>query len=142
MTEYTVTVVWDEGLWSVAVDGLPRHAAGLADHRHLSELRDEVPEAIADLTDSDPEDFTITWRYELGGRDVTEELLLYLAAEERFRASQRERDRTRDRILESLRDAGLSPGQMADIVGIPHQRVHQLLHRVDAPVRGGRGAAV
>lgn len=138
MTDYTVTVIRDDDLWAVTIDGLPKNVAGVADYLHFSEIKDEVPEFIADLTRSAPEDFTITWRYEFGGEDVTEDVIQYLVAEEEFRRSQVERDRARARVLETMRREGVTQRAMADVVDLSHQRVHQLLKGVDTPVPGGR----
>ncbi|MFD6951037.1 hypothetical protein A6A08_01020 [Nocardiopsis sp. TSRI0078] len=139
MTNYTVTVIRDEDLWAVSIDGLPKNVAGVADYLRFSEIKDEVPEFIADLTDSDPEDFTITWRYEFGGEDVTEEVLQYLVAEEEFRRSQDERDRNRTRVLETLQKAGITQRAMADVVDLSPQRVQQLLSGTDKSAHRGRG---
>lgn len=138
MPDYTATVIRDEDLWVVRVSGLPEHVVGTVDYVHFSEIKDEVPEAIADLTDTDPEDFTITWRYEFGGEDVTEDVIQYLVAEEEFRRSQAERDRARARVLETMRREGVTQRAMADVVDLSHQRVHQLLKGVDTPVPNGR----
>ncbi|MFV2196734.1 hypothetical protein [Nocardiopsis sp. LOL_012] len=64
MPDYTVTVTREGDLWAVIIDGLPEGVAGAIDYTRLDRVRDEVPEAIADLTDSSPEDFTVTWRWE------------------------------------------------------------------------------
>lgn len=138
MPDYTVTVTRDENLWVVRVAGLPEHVAGVADYLHFSEIKDEVPEFIADLTRSAPENFTITWRYEFGGEDVTEDVIQYLVAEEELRRSQTGRDRARARVLETMRREGVTQRAMADVVDLSHQRVHQLLKGVDTPVPGGR----
>ncbi|WP_017569274.1 hypothetical protein [Nocardiopsis halotolerans] len=138
MPDYTATVTRDEDLWVVRISGLPEHVVGTVDYVHFSEIKDEVPEAIADLTDTDPEDFTITWRYEFDGEDVTEDVLEYLVAEEEFRRLQSRRDQTRARVLETMRRTGVTQRAMADVVDLSHQRVHQLLKGVDTPVPDGR----
>nr|WP_237683688.1 hypothetical protein [Nocardiopsis sinuspersici] len=118
---------------------MPENVAGVADYPHFSEIEDEAPEFIAGLAGSDPEDFTITWRYESGGEDATEEVLQYLVAEEELRRSQDERDRSRARALETLRKAGLTQRAMADVVGLSPQRVQQSLSGTDESGHRGRG---
>ena len=124
MTAYGVTVTREDDLWVAVVDGLPKGVIGAADYEHFADLHVELPELIADLTDSDPRQFTLTWRYEINGRDVTPELRRFLALEEDLRRVQRDRMRARQEALAALTDAGLSRRVMADVV---HQRVQQLV---------------
>ncbi|MFL1380329.1 MULTISPECIES: hypothetical protein [unclassified Nocardiopsis] len=138
MTHYTVTVTRDEDLWAVHIDGLPKGVIGAIDYIHFSEIRAEVPEVVADLTDSSPEDFTIIWRYELDGRDVTEELSSFIEVEERFHRVIEEHESGRSRALEAMQEAGLSQRTMADVVNLSHQRVQQLLNGLGGTARRGR----
>ncbi|RKS07424.1 hypothetical protein DFP74_3093 [Nocardiopsis sp. Huas11] len=138
MPDYTVTVTRDEDLWAVVIDGLPENVAGVADYVRFDEIRDEVPEFIADLTRSDPDDFTITWRYEFGGKDVTEDVLHVIDAEARFVEAMAEHERSRAKALEAMREAGLSQRSMGEVVHLSHQRVQQLLSGSGGSGRRGR----
>lgn len=63
MTRYTVTVATEDSRWVALVDGLPEGVVGAMDYVNLADVADEVPELIADLTDTDPAAFTVDWRY-------------------------------------------------------------------------------
>lgn len=127
MTTYTVTVTREDDLWVALVDGLPRHLIGAADYDSFTTLHDEVPWLIADLTDTGPDDFTVTYRYTINGQDITREVQQFMDAEKAARAIATERDRARDAALHALTDAGLSRRVVADVVDLSHQRVQQLL---------------
>jgi hypothetical protein len=138
MPDYTVTVTRDEDLWAVSIGGLPKGTVGAVDYVDFDEVRREVPEVIADLTDADPGDFTITWRYVFGGKDVTEDVLRVIDAEARFTEAMAEHERSRAEALEAMRDAGLSQRSMGEIVHLSHQRVQQLLSGSGGSARRGR----
>lgn len=74
-----------------------------------------------------PTEVTFRFRYEINGRDVTTQLSDYLSAERRLRQVRTSHERTRREALEALHDAGLSQRAMADVVGLSHQRVNQLI---------------
>jgi hypothetical protein len=138
MTAYSVTVTREDDLWVAVVEGLPKGVIGAADYERFADLHVELPELIADLTDSDPSQFTLTWRYEINGRDVTPELRRFLALDEDLRRVQQDRMRARKEALAALTDAGLSRRVMADVVQLSHQRVQQLVSgtrsgQVDGP---------
>ncbi|MDE3722409.1 hypothetical protein PWG71_13520 [Nocardiopsis sp. N85] len=133
-----MTVTRDEDLWAAMIGGLPEGRFGGLDHVNFSDIREEVPEAIADLTDSAPEDFTITWRHELDGRDVTEELSHFIEVEERFHQVVEEHESGRSRALDAMREAGLSQRTMAGAVNLSHQRVQQSLNGLGGTARRGR----
>ncbi|WP_046468976.1 hypothetical protein [Allosalinactinospora lopnorensis] len=127
MTTYNVTVTHEDDLWVAVIGGLPKGTVGASDYVRFADLRDDLPELIADLTGSDPDELAITWRYEFGGHDVTTEIGDLLAAEERLRESHEERDQARRAALAAMKAAGLSQRTMADVVELSHQRVNQLL---------------
>lgn len=128
MTTYTVTVTREDNLWTAVVDGLPRGVVGAMDYENFGDVADEVPELIADLTDADPAAFTIDWRYVVNGKDVTEVLVSFLDHTQTLRQAQAEQDRARKEALAAMADAGLSQRAMADVVGVSHQRVNQLVN--------------
>jgi hypothetical protein len=74
-------------------------------------------------------------RYEVNGRDVTDALTRFMAAERELReimeyeaAKAAERDAARLDAIHAVRSAGLSQRVAADVVGLSHQRVHQLVN--------------
>jgi hypothetical protein len=130
MTSYDVTVTREDNLWVALVDDV-----GATDVEHFSDLDVEVRDYIAGMTDADPDDFALHWRYEVNGRDVTDALARFMAAERELRkvmeeeaARAVERDAARLDAIEAVRSAGLSQRIAADVVGLSHQRVHQLVH--------------
>jgi hypothetical protein len=130
MTSYDVTVTRDDNLWVALVDGV-----GATDVEHFSDLDGEVRDYVAGMTDAEPDDFAIHWRYEVNGRDVTDVLSRFMAAERALRdvmeaeaAKAAERDAARLDAINAVRSAGLSQRVAADVVGLSHQRVHQLVN--------------
>jgi hypothetical protein len=78
MDTYGVTVKRDDDLWVALINGIPEGVVGAADHEHFADLHADVLELVADLTDSDPSDLALNWRYELNGQDVPLELRRFL----------------------------------------------------------------
>lgn len=124
---YTVTVTREDNLWVVVVDGLPKGVVGAMDYENFGDLAEEVPEFIADLTDSDPDSLTIEWRYVVNGNDVTRQVTDFLSSAEALRKVQTDQERTRKEALAAMSDAGLSQRAMADVLGVSYQRVNQLV---------------
>lgn len=129
MTSYDVAVTRDDNLWVALVDGV-----GATDVEHFSDLEVEVRDYVAGMTDADPNDLAIHWRYEVNGRDVTDALARFMAAERELRgameleaAKAAARDAARLDAINAVRVAGLSQRVAADVVGLSHQRVHQLV---------------
>jgi hypothetical protein len=90
---------------------------------------------IAGLTDTNPDDFVLNWRYEVNGRDVTAQFQRFLAVEAELREQIRHeeelratRDAERVALLRELAEAGLSQRVMGDAVSLSHQRVNQIIH--------------
>jgi len=54
---------------------------GATDVEHFPELEVEVRDYIAGMTDADPDDLAVRWRYEVNGRDVTDAQPRFLAVE-------------------------------------------------------------
>jgi hypothetical protein len=142
MTAYGVTVTREDDLWVAVVDRLPKGVIRCSRLRTLRRSARRTPELIADLTDSDPSQFTLTWRYEINGRDVTPELRRFLALEEDVRRVQQDRMRARKDALAALTDAGLSRRVMADVVQLSHQRVQQLVSDAGSGQVDGSSVAV
>ena len=67
MITYQVTVTRDSGLWVADIAGLPPNAFGVTDVERFADLDVEVRGLIAGLTDTDPDSFDLTWRYETTG---------------------------------------------------------------------------
>lgn len=128
MSAYTVTVTREDNLW-VAVATDPDGAAlGALDFTDFSDVHETMPAFIADMTGIDRESPAVTWRYEINGKDVTEQLQRLLTVEAQFRQAQQEQERARKEALAALTDAGLSQRLMANVMHLSHQRIHQLVH--------------
>lgn len=128
MRHYTVTVAREGNQWVAVARGLPKGVVGAMDFDRFPEVHEGMREVIADLTDSDPEAFDIEWRYEVNGSDVTSQVLELLETTEQLRRAEREQERSRREALAALDEAGLSQRAMADVVGVSHQRVNQLIN--------------
>jgi DNA-directed RNA polymerase specialized sigma subunit len=127
MTTYRVTVTRDSDVWAAVVDDLPPHVIGATDVEHFAELEPEVRDLVAALTDSDLYDFDLDWRIVIDGRDVTEEITMLGQAEAALTDAAAMRDNARNSALKALADTGLSQAAIGDVLGVSHQRVHQLL---------------
>lgn len=130
MTAYDVIVTREDNLWVADIVGL----TAATDVEHFASLDVEVRDLIAGLTDTEPDDFAINWRYEVNGRDVTDRFHRFLAVEAELRAQtrraqelQERRDAERLALLRDLAEAGLSQRAIGDAVALSHQRVHQII---------------
>lgn len=126
MSTYHVTVTRDSGMWAAVIDGLPPGVVGATDVEQFSDLDVEVRDLIAGLTDREPDGFELTWAYVVDGSDVTAQVTRYAAAEADYRAAARDREAARAQALDALTRAGLSQAAIGDVLGLSHQRVHQL----------------
>ena len=123
---YQVTVTREDGLWvaDVAGEGLGPAAT---DVQRFGDLDIEVRDFIAGLTDTDPDELDLEWRYVIDGKDVTFEVSNLLVAENALRSLERTYELMRQTALGALHDAGLPQSAIGDVLGVSHQRVHQLL---------------
>lgn len=128
MKRYDVTVSRDDNIWTAVVGGLGQGVVGAMDYETFAELHAELPWFIADLTDSEPGQFAITWHYEINGQDVTDALLSLVKATEELQKVHATQAQARKTALAALTDAGLSQRAMAEVLGISHQRVNQLVN--------------
>jgi hypothetical protein len=127
MTTYEVIVTRDSGLWAAVVSGLPPRMVGATDVDRFADLDQEVRDLIAGLTDSAPDSFRLRWRYVIDGRDVTSLLEALFGSELAYAAAATARDAARRDIIRVFSDAHLSQSAIGDVLGLSHQRVHQLI---------------
>jgi DNA-directed RNA polymerase specialized sigma24 family protein len=93
----------------------------------FADLEAEVRDLIAGLTDSEPEEFELTWRYNIGGADITETINRLLKAEADLQKATQAHEEARRAALQELACTRLSQAVIGDVLGVSHQRVHQLL---------------
>jgi DNA-directed RNA polymerase specialized sigma24 family protein len=118
-----VTVAREDGLWVAVVDGL---AGGATDVEHFNELDTEVRDLISGLADVDPHEFDIEWHFEQNGRDYTPVLQRLHEWETAAENAIKHRDASRRAAIVAMRSATLSYRDIADVLGLSHQRVAQL----------------
>lgn len=128
MSTYQVIVTREDDLWVAEAHGVPENVVGVMDYESLTELHEDVPLWLADLLNVPDEDVGVEYRYEVGGRDVTETMRRLFSTEAQLRELTAEREHARKQALAALSDAGLSQRAMASALDISHQRVHQLVH--------------
>lgn len=128
MKNYDVTVSREDNLWTAVVDGLDQGVVGAMDYPTFAELHADLPWFVADLTDSEPGQFALNWQYEINGQDVTDALRSLATATEELQKVHAAQDQARRAALTALADAGLSQRAMADVLGISHQRINQLVN--------------
>lgn len=107
----------DHSFWLVNVVGEPgAHTFG----RSLSEAKRHAIEVVALWSELEPQQFEIDWDLRLGdiARPVKEAKAAIAHAEE---------DRTRrDHAVRALTEAGVSYRDVAELLGLSHQRVAQI----------------
>jgi hypothetical protein len=126
MSSYRVEVTREDGLW-VADIWAPELGPAATDTVHFADLEAEVRDLVAGLTDRGPEDFELTWRYNIGGSDLTETISRLLKAGVGLQKAMQAHEEARRAALQELADAGLAQAVIGDVLGVSHQRVHQLL---------------
>ncbi len=134
---YRVTVTREIGLWAATVDGLPPGVVGATDVERHADLDDAVRDLIAGLTEVDTSDFHVQWAYVQKGRDYTQVVLGLDAWETQAGESTAVFDAYRHAAIQSMRGAGLSMRDIADLLGISHQRVSQLVAQGVTQPRSG-----
>lgn len=126
MTTYRVDVTRADGLWVADICGLELGPAA-TDTVHFDDLEAEVRDLISGLTDADPGEFEVSWRYNIGDADLTPAISRLLEAEVGLQKATKAHEEARRIALRELADAGLSQSAIGDVLGVSHQRVHQLL---------------
>jgi hypothetical protein len=126
MSGYQVEVTREDGLWVADIWG-PELGPAATDSVHFADLESEVRDLIAGLTDTEPGDFELTWRYTIGGADMTSTISRLLEAEVGLQQATQAHDEARRAALRELASTGLSQAALGDVLGVSHQRVHQLL---------------
>lgn len=124
---YDVTVTREGTLWVAIVhDDTGKLGPTGTDTERFADLDLEVRDIISLLADCEPGDFDLRWQYVFGGHDVTgliEDLQGSRTAREQ---ADRKWQSSRDELLSVLLSAGLPQTAIGDMLGISHQRVHQL----------------
>ena len=126
MSVYTAVVTREDNLWVADIHGDDLGPAAM-DYEHLSELHDDVPSYVADLLRTTTDTVKVVFRYEVNGRNVTEQMERLMQAERQLRELQSQFENARMDVVNALIDAGLSQRTTADAVGLSHQRVNQLV---------------
>lgn len=122
--QYTVEVSREDNLWVALVQGVP---AGATDVENLDDLDVEVRDLIYLLTDKPENSFDIVWHYVQDDHDYTQAIEELHRWEEQTSQAIANRDRARKEIITTLKNAGVSQRAIAEVIGISHQRVAQLL---------------
>ncbi len=126
MNTYRVDVTREDGLWVADIWG-PELGPVATDTVHFADLETEVRDLIAGLTDTDPGEFELTWRYSIGGADLTTTISRLLEAEVGLQKATQAYEEARRTALSELANTGVSQSAIGDVLGVSHQRVHQLL---------------
>jgi len=123
---YTVTVSREDNLWVAVVENLP---GGATDVERFDDLHDAVYDLIATLTDTEPGDFWVEWKFLQGSYRLFEMLRDLRQWETQADLAVSSRDAARRALVDAMRDAGLSYRDIADVIGTSHQRVGQILEK-------------
>lgn len=125
MNIYEVTVIREDGMWVADIHGEGLGPAATQTER-FADLDMEVRDLIAGLTDTDPDSFALAWRYLFGGQDVTSLIIDLTGSEHAYAEAAAARDAARREVIRVLLEARLSQSAIGDVLGLSHQRVHQL----------------
>ena len=126
MSTYRVDVTRADGLWVADIWG-PELGPAATDTVQFADLDAEVRDLISGLTGTDPSEFELTWRYNISDADLTPAISRLLEAEVGLQKATKAHEEARRVALRELADAGLSQLVIGDVLGVSHQRVHQLL---------------
>jgi DNA-directed RNA polymerase specialized sigma24 family protein len=99
---------------------------GATDVEHFDDLEVEVRDLISGLTDVDPDEVDIEWRFAQNGQDYTQALQRLHEWESKAENAIEHRDASRRTAIAAMRGAALSYRDIADILGLSHQRIAQL----------------
>ncbi|MGH3719914.1 MAG: MerR [Pseudonocardiaceae bacterium] len=122
MTTYDVTVSREDELWVADIAGM----TAATDVLRFADLDIEVRDLIAGLTGADPDGFEIRWHHQAGDDDVSALISELTEVEAAAETAIARRDAVRLEIIRRFSAAGLSQRVIADVLGLSHQRVHQL----------------
>lgn len=122
---YEITVFREDDLW---VADIPQLTAA-TDMFRFADLDVEVRDLIAGLTDAEPHSFDLSWRYVAGADDVTDLIVELGEVEHTAARATSRRDTLRREIIARMSAAGVSQRAIGDVLGLSHQRVHQLAAR-------------
>lgn len=120
-TTYHVDVFREDELWVADIVDL-----GATDMLRFAELDDQVRDYISLMTDVEPDAFDLHWHYRAGTDDVTELIEGLAQVEIDVEQATTRRDALRRQIITRMSAAGLSQRAIGDVLGLSHQRVHQL----------------
>lgn len=128
--EFTVNIERSaNGVWELSVVG-EEHACGHA--AVLSKLDKAIEKMLGEDLAAKPGDYVVHKNLRLAP-DLRDTLAKARNARDRLEGLQQESSlRTRQAVV-ALRDAGLSYRDIADLLGVTHQRVQQLLREMAAP---------
>jgi predicted XRE-type DNA-binding protein len=121
MTGYHVQVFREDELWVADIVDL-----GATDMLRFDELNEQVRDYVSLMTDVEPDSFDLHWHYLAGTDDVTELIEGLAQVEIDVERATTRRDSLRKQIITRMSTAGLSQRAIGDVLGLSHQRVHQL----------------
>jgi predicted XRE-type DNA-binding protein len=92
----------------------------------FADLDVEVRDLVSGLTDVDPGSIDTIWHYRAGDDDVTDLIQGLAEVEINIEHTTARRDTLRQKIISRMSAAVLSQRAIGDVLGLSHQRVHQL----------------
>lgn len=124
MTRYEVQVYREDELWVADVGDV-----GVTDMLRFADVDVEVRDYVSGMTDVEPDGFDLRWHYRAGDDDVTDLIEGLTEVEIDMQHTTARRDTLRQEIISRMSAAGLSQRAIGDVLGLSHQRVHQLARR-------------
>lgn len=113
----------EDDYWVAQVAGL---RGGATEARRWRDLENEVRDLIAGLTDVDEQSFDLVWHFDLPGEAMTHLRDWEDLKRQRARIDAEYRS-VASRVVTSMRKLDISQRDAADLLGISHQRVSQLM---------------
>jgi hypothetical protein len=121
-TRYQVTVSREESDWVGVVVGVP---GAVVETRRLDHLEDEIRDGLALLLSIPWDSFDLDWSYELPP-EISRAVEEYRRASARLADAEAEYAEVSRKAVAELRRAHVSQRSAAALLGVSHQRVHQL----------------
>ncbi|WP_163543808.1 MerR [Occultella kanbiaonis] len=122
---YKVDVSREGRYWVAEVEGVP---GGATEVRRLSELDDEVRDLVSGLLDVDPDDVAVQYDFRKAlGDEAAAAWQVFERERDELYAKRKQFEDDRAAAIRALHDQGVSMRDTAQLVGLSHQRVSQLL---------------
>lgn len=122
MKTYEATVTREDGYWVAVIPGL---RGGATEARTIANLKVEVRDLVAGLLELDDDAFEVELKF---GEDFDSAVGQLVDAQERLAKAREEYEVAQRDAVRALAEKNISTRDSAQLIGVSHQRVSQLLN--------------